>query len=120
VLAKDIFGDEDSKPPARLNPYNSAARPASNLGHYRYGNFHQEQQNEEIQKAVQQSREKFPHNRNPGLFMVNQRDNLIGAGNNEISTNMDIDVETDQVEKLNQSISLQQAQLKKLQKALAA
>jgi hypothetical protein len=111
VLAADIFGDEDSKPPAKVNPYNSAARSVPNTGLYRQGNFHEDEQNEKIKKAVQKSREKFPHNRDPGLFMVNQKEN---------ATNMDVDPETDQVEKLNESISLQQAQLQKLQTALAA
>jgi hypothetical protein len=120
VLATDIFGDDDSKPPAKVNPYNSAARSASKIGQYRYGNFHEDQQNEEIQKAVQQSREKFPHNQNPGLFMVNHKDNLIGQTTQDSETDMDVEVETDQVAKLSKSISLQQAQLLKLQKALAA
>jgi hypothetical protein len=51
-LAEDIFGDEDSKPLAKVNPYNSAARISPNISQDRHGNFIQEQQKEEIQKAV--------------------------------------------------------------------
>jgi dethiobiotin synthetase len=71
-LAEDIFGDEDSKPLAKVNPYNSAARISPNISQDRHGNFIQEQQKEEIQKAVQQSRATFQHNRNPGLILINQ------------------------------------------------
>jgi hypothetical protein len=67
-LAEDIFGDKDLKPPAKVNPYNSAARIPPNISQYRHGNFIQEQQKEEIQKAVNQSRATFQQNRNPGLL----------------------------------------------------
>jgi hypothetical protein len=117
VLAEDIFGDEDSKPPARVHPYNSAARPLPN--NFRYGNFHQAQQQEEIQKAVQQSREKFPHNRNPGLSMVDRTAEPIEARKIAQENNMEVEADLDPVEKLNKSIALlQQSQLQKLQMAL--
>jgi hypothetical protein len=42
-LAEDIFRDDDSKPPAKVNPYNSAARIPPNISQYCHGNFILEQ-----------------------------------------------------------------------------
>jgi hypothetical protein len=120
VLAEDIFGDKDSKPPARVHPYNPAARPLPPIGTFRYGNFHQDQQQEEIQTAVQQSRKKFPHNCNPGVFMVDQTVEPIEIRKIAQENKMEVEGDMDPVEKLNKSIALQQSQLQQLQTALVA
>jgi hypothetical protein len=61
-LAEDIFRDDDSKPPAKVNPYNSAARIPPNISQYRHGNFILEQQKKEIQTVVKQSRATLQQN----------------------------------------------------------
>jgi hypothetical protein len=145
-LAADIFGDEDSKPPAKVNPYNSAARIPPNISQLRQGNFIQELQKEEIHKAVQQARMTFKPNQNPGLIFANQssypskarqntstidtnmeveplpdhtRDSPLKV-NKQSASDMEIEPNIDAVERLNISIAQQKAQLEQLQSSLAA
>jgi hypothetical protein len=115
-LAEEIFG-EDAKPPA--NPYNSAARIPPNPTDRFYASLIEEETLEKAEKSLMPGR-------HPGITFQralpkHTQENQTGSKNPSIlDTEMQVDSEFDPVEKLNQSIAQQQAQLEKLQHALAA
>jgi hypothetical protein len=116
-LAEEIFGD-DAKPPARPNPYNPAARMPPNPNNRFYASLIE-------QEALEKSSKTLKLNSHPGTTFQSQnfpkadqqQQTYPSIPNNNIETHTDKD--SDSVEKLNQSIAQQRAQLEKLQKALA-
>jgi hypothetical protein len=117
-LAVEIFGD-DAKPPARLNPYNSAARVLPDSNNWFYASLIKEELLEKASKTIKTSAHPgttFQSREIPNAVQQKHKNPSISENNLE----MDIDKDSDSVTKLNQSIAQQQAQLEKLQNALAA
>jgi hypothetical protein len=117
-LAAEIFG-ENSKPPAI--PYNSAARAPPNSNNRFYASLMEAEALDNVKKATLSDQHPgitfqhtlAPHTQGDQTSAMNQ----LSPGKD---TEMQIDSELNPVEKLNQLIAQQQAQLEKLQNAFAA
>jgi hypothetical protein len=109
-LADDIFGPDDVKPPARVNPYNSAARVSRHSGIFYLASLIEEQRKEE---ALQQAQKLIPTQKHQTV----SSQVTVEQGQANV---MEIETEIDPVERLNRSIAQQQAQLEQLQNSLAA
>jgi hypothetical protein len=117
-LAVEIFGD-DAKPPARLNSYNPVARMLPDSNDRFYASLIEEEVLEKASKTSKTSSHPgttFKSREIPNAVQQKHKHPSIPESNLE----MDIDNESDSVQQLNQSIAKQQAQLEKLQNALAA
>jgi hypothetical protein len=107
--------DDDAKPQARQNLYNSAARIHSNSNNCFYASLIKEQEKEALANSYKQG-DQIKVLLQPDILENNRTLTQTGRNSHDMDTDADINL----VERLNRSIAQKQAQLQQLQHSLVA